>query len=165
MDLRCPLTDAQRIEYAMICDEGLRRLGSDIGTAIREKSFGLFALLTRLRQACCDPDLLPWVHSGPEDSGKLNVLVAKLAEVLAGGHKVVIFSQFVMFLARVRELLAAQFPDVARSRAHLAARLDRQKPEAFNVPETRRTARSCSDVPGAAGTGITLHAAVYVFLL
>jgi superfamily II DNA or RNA helicase len=162
MDLRCPLTDAQRLEYAKICDEGLRRLGSDIGTAIREKSFGLFALLTRLRQACCDPDLLPWVHSGPEDSGKLNVLVAKLAEVLAGGHKVVIFSQFVMFLDRVRELLAAQFPDVARFEL-TGSTIDRQKPvQQFQTAPDRAIMLVSLK---AAGTGITLHAADYVFLL
>ena len=162
MDLRCPLTDAQRLEYAKICDEGLRRLGSDLGSAMREKSFGLFALLTRLRQACCDPDLLPWVHSGPEDSGKLNVLVAKLAEVLAGGHKVVIFSQFVMFLDRVREVLAAQFPEVARYEL-TGGTIDRQKPvqQFQSAPDRAIMLVSLK----AAGTGITLHAADYVFLL
>ena len=162
MDLRCPLTDLQRVEYAKICDEGLRRLGSDLGTAVRERSFSLFALLTRLRQACCDPALLPWIEAGAEQSGKLNMLVAKLAEVLAGGHKVVIFSQFVMFLDRVRDVLAAQFPDVARFEL-TGATIDRQKP-----------VQSFQHAPGraimlvslkAAGTGITLHAADYVFLL
>jgi superfamily II DNA or RNA helicase len=162
MDLRCPLTDAQRIEYAKICDEGLRRLGSDIGSAMREKSFGLFALLTRLRQACCDPDLLPWVKAGTEESGKLNMLVAKLAEVLAGGHKVVIFSQFVMFLDRVREVLAQQFPDVARYEL-TGGTIDRQKPvqQFQNAPGRAIMLVSLK----AAGTGITLHAADYVFLL
>ena len=162
MDLRCPLTDAQRIEYAKICDEGLRRLGSDLGSAMREKSFSLFALLTRLRQACCDPDLLPWVKAGTEESGKLNILVAKLAEVLAGGHKVVIFSQFVMFLDRVREVLAAQFPDVARYEL-TGGTIDRQKPvqQFQNAPGRAIMLVSLK----AAGTGITLHAADYVFLL
>ncbi|MFT3828107.1 MAG: DEAD/DEAH box helicase [Opitutaceae bacterium] len=162
MDLRCPLTDAQRLEYAKICDEGLRRLGSDLGSAMREKSFGLFALLTRLRQACCDPDLLPWVKAGTEESGKLNMLVAKLAEVLAGGHKVVIFSQFVMFLDRVREVLAAQFPDVARYEL-TGGTIDRQKP----VQQFQNAAGRAIMLVSlkAAGTGITLHAADYVFLL
>jgi len=45
-------------EYARICSEGLARLGEDIGLALREKSFGFLALLTRLRQCaatriCC----------------------------------------------------------------------------------------------------------------
>ena len=59
MDLICPLTDVQRAEYARICSEGLERLGDDVGAAMREKSFGFLALLTRLRQTCCDPDMLP----------------------------------------------------------------------------------------------------------
>ena len=33
---------------------------ADVGAAMREKSFGFLALLTRLRQTCCDPDMLPW---------------------------------------------------------------------------------------------------------
>ena len=162
MDLRCPLTDRQRVEYAKICDEGLRRLGSDLGTAVHERTLSLFALLTRLRQACCDPALLPWVEAEAEQSGKLNMLVAKLAEVLAGGHKVVIFSQFVMFLDRVREVLAAQFPDVARFEL-TGATIDRQKPVQLFQGAPGRAIMLVS--LKAAGTGITLHAADYVFLL
>ncbi len=162
MDLRCPLTDRQRVEYAKICDEGLRRLGSDLGTAVRERSFSLFALLTRLRQACCDPALLPWVEPEVHESGKLNMLLAKLAEVLAGGHKVVIFSQFVMFLDRVRTLLEAQFPDVARYEL-TGATIDRQKPVHSFQNAAGRAIMLVS--LKAAGTGITLHAADYVFLL
>jgi len=40
MDLIRPLTDVQRTEYARICSEGLDRLGDDVGSAMREKSFG-----------------------------------------------------------------------------------------------------------------------------
>ena len=162
MDLRCPLTDRQRIEYAKICDEGLRRLGTDLGTAVRERSFSLFALLTRLRQACCDPALLPWVDDATHESGKLDMLVAKLAEVLAGGHKVVIFSQFVMFLDRVRAVLAAQFPDVPRFEL-TGSTIDRQKPVQSFQGATGRAIMLVS--LKAAGTGITLHSADYVFLL
>jgi superfamily II DNA or RNA helicase len=162
MDLNCPLTDLQRTEYARICDEGLRRLGPDIGTAMRERSFGLFALLTRLRQACCDPDLLPWVRAGLGESGKMNLLIEKLSEVIAGGHKVVIFSQFVMFLNRVREALNTQFPDVPRFEL-TGTTIDRLKPvQSFQNAEGRAIMLVSLK---AAGTGITLHAADYVFLL
>ncbi|HUR57019.1 MAG TPA: SNF2-related protein, partial [Opitutaceae bacterium] len=102
MDLICPLTDVQRAEYARICSEGLERLGDDVGAAMREKSFGFLALLTRLRQTCCDPDMLPWLNAPLTDSGKINLLVEKLTEIVSSGHKVVIFSQFVMLLDRVR---------------------------------------------------------------
>jgi superfamily II DNA or RNA helicase len=162
MDLICPLTDVQRAEYARICAEGLERLGDDVGAAMREKSFGFLALLTRLRQTCCDPDMLPWQKAPLTDSGKINLLVEKLTEIVESGHKVVIFSQFVMLLDRVREALAKHFPDLARFEL-TGMTLDRQKPvQSFqNAPGAAAMLVSLK----AAGTGITLHAADYVFLL
>ncbi|MGH7996669.1 MAG: DEAD/DEAH box helicase [Opitutaceae bacterium] len=162
MDLICPLTDVQRSEYARICSEGLARLGDDVGAAIREKSFGFLALLTRLRQTCCDPDMLPWLHAPLSDSGKINLLVEKLAEVIGSGHKVVIFSQFVLLLGRVRAALAQNFPDLPRFEL-TGMTLDRQKP----VQEFQNSAGAAAMLVSlkAAGTGITLHKADYVFLL
>jgi SNF2 family DNA or RNA helicase len=162
MDLICPLTDVQRAEYARICSEGLERLGDDVGAAMREKSFGFLALLTRLRQTCCDPDMLPWLKSPLSDSGKINLLVEKLTEVVSSGHKVVIFSQFVMLLERVREALAKHFPDLPRYEL-TGMTLDRLKPvQGF---QTAQGAAAMLVSLKAAGTGITLHAADYVFLL
>ena len=162
MELICPLTDVQRSAYARICAEGLARLGDDVGAAMREKSFGFLALLTRLRQTCCDPDMLPWLNTPLSDSGKINLLVEKLAEVVGSGHKVVIFSQFVMLLGRVRTALAQQFPDLPRYEL-TGMTLDRQKPvqDFQNAPGAAAMLVSLK----AAGTGITLHAADYVFLL
>ncbi|HTO03506.1 MAG TPA: DEAD/DEAH box helicase [Opitutus sp.] len=162
MDLLCPLTDVQRAEYARICSEGLERLGDDVGAAMREKSFGFLALLTRLRQTCCDPNMLPWRKSPLTDSGKINLLVEKLAEVVGNGHKVVIFSQFVMLLDRVREALALHFPDLPRFEL-TGMTLDRLKP----VQQFQTAAGAAAMLVSlkAAGTGITLHAADYVFLL
>jgi superfamily II DNA or RNA helicase len=162
MDLICPLTDVQRAEYARICTEGLERLGDDVGSAMREKSFGFLALLTRLRQTCCDPDMLPWLKAPLSDSGKINLLVEKLAEIVGSGHKVVIFSQFVMLLDRVRAALIQNFPELPRYEL-TGMTLDRQKPvQAFQgAPGAAAMLVSLK----AAGTGITLHAADYVFLL
>ncbi|HYC72633.1 MAG TPA: DEAD/DEAH box helicase [Opitutaceae bacterium] len=162
MDLLCPLTEVQRAEYARICTEGLARLGEDIGTALRERSFGFLALLTRLRQVCCDPDLLPWLKSPLADSGKLQLLVEKLAEVVGSGHKVVIFSQFVTLLDRVREALVTHYPDLPRYEI-TGMTLDRQKP--VQQFQTASGAAAMLVSLKAAGTGITLHAADYVFLL
>lgn len=162
IDLICPLTDVQRAEYARICTEGLERLGDDVGSAMREKSFGFLALLTRLRQTCCDPDMLPWLKAPLSDSGKINLLVEKLSEIVGSGHKVVIFSQFVMLLDRVRAALIQNFPDLPRFEL-TGMTLDRQKPvQAFQgAPGAAAMLVSLK----AAGTGITLHAADYVFLL
>ncbi len=162
MDLLCPLTDVQRAEYARICTEGLARLGEDIGLALREKSFGFLALLTRLRQVCCDPDLLPWLNSPLTDSGKLQLLIEKLAEVVTSGHKVVIFSQFVTLLNRVRAALDQHYPDLPRYEI-TGMTVDRQKP--VQQFQTAQGAAAMLVSLKAAGTGITLHAADYVFLL
>ena len=162
INLLCPLTDVQRAEYAKICSEGLTRLGDDVGAAMREKSFGFLALLTRLRQVCCDPDMLPWQHAPLSDSGKITLLMEKLAEVVGSGHKVVIFSQFVMLLDRVRAALAENFPDLPRYEL-TGMTLDRLKPvQSFQNAEG---AAAMLVSLKAAGTGITLHAADYVFLL
>jgi SNF2 family DNA or RNA helicase len=162
MDLLCPLSEVQRAEYGRICSEGLARLGEDIGLALREKSFGFLALLTRLRQVCCDPDLLPWLNSPLTDSGKLQLLVEKLQEVVASGHKVVIFSQFVTLLDRVRSLLQTHYPELPRYEI-TGMTVDRQKPVKDFQSATGAAAMLVS--LKAAGTGITLHAADYVFLL
>ncbi|MBL9215748.1 MAG: DEAD/DEAH box helicase [Opitutaceae bacterium] len=162
MDLLCPLTEVQRAEYARICTEGLARLGEDITVALREKSFGFLALLTRLRQVCCDPDLLPWLNAPLADSGKLQLLVEKLGEVVGSGHKVVIFSQFVTLLNRVRTALDAHYPELPRYEI-TGMTVDRQKP--VQQFQTAQGAAAMLVSLKAAGTGITLHAADYVFLL
>jgi SNF2 family DNA or RNA helicase len=162
MDLLCPLTEVQRTEYARICSEGLARLGEDIGLALREKSFGFLALLTRLRQVCCDPDLLPWLKSPLADSGKLQLLVEKLQEVIGSGHKVVIFSQFVTLLDRVRTALEGTYPDLPLYEI-TGMTVDRQKP--VKDFQSAQGAAAMLVSLKAAGTGITLHAADYVFLL
>jgi len=162
MDLLCPLTEVQRAEYAHVCTEGLARLGEDIGLALREKSFGFLALLTRLRQVCCDPDLLPWLNAPLTDSGKLQLLLEKLQEIVASGHKVVIFSQFVKLLDRVRTALDATYPDLPRYEI-TGMTVDRQKP--VKDFQSAEGAAAMLVSLKAAGTGITLHAADYVFLL
>jgi superfamily II DNA or RNA helicase len=162
MDLLCPLTEVQRTEYARICSEGLARLGEDIGLALREKSFGFLALLTRLRQVCCDPDLLPWLDTPLTDSGKLQLLIEKLGEIVGSGHKVVIFSQFVTLLNRVRTALDQHYPELPRYEI-TGMTVDRQKP--VQQFQTAIGAAAMLVSLKAAGTGITLHAADYVFLL
>src|SRR5690606_27654584 len=75
IDQACPITPLQAREYSRICVEGIARLGDDLGAAIKSNRFGTLSLLTRLRQASCDPQLLPWVEAGIEESGKLMVLL------------------------------------------------------------------------------------------
>jgi len=81
---------------------------------------------------------------------------------VGSGHKVVIFSQFVMLLDRVRAALTQSFPDLPRYEL-TGMTLDRLKPvQAF---QNAQGAAAMLVSLKAAGTGITLHAADYVFLL
>ncbi|MCA9714883.1 MAG: DEAD/DEAH box helicase [Myxococcales bacterium] len=56
----------------------------------------ILAALTRLRQVCCHPQLLglPQATTLPP-SAKLEVFKELIADIIGGGHKVLVFSQFV----------------------------------------------------------------------
>ena len=162
--LRAPLNAVQREEYVRICNEGIRRLSSsdDAGSGVGEHSFTIFSLLTRLRQACCDPDLLPWLSAPLEESGKISLLMEKLPEILEAGRKVVIFSQFVRLLERIDRALRISFPDIPRFALNGSTR---RRGEPVRQFQNQEGAAAILVSLRAGGTGITLHAADYVFLL
>ncbi|NOX99117.1 MAG: DEAD/DEAH box helicase, partial [Verrucomicrobia bacterium] len=68
-----------------------------------EKSFQIFAAITRLRQACCNPALVQ--KTGAPESSKLQVFTDTVTEILEGNHKVLVFSQFVSHLAILKKRL------------------------------------------------------------
>ena len=61
-------------------------------------------LLLRLRQACCDLRLLGFSPNDDEEtSAKLDLFDELLGEIIDGGHRVLVFSQFVQMLDLVRQ--------------------------------------------------------------
>ena len=166
IDLVCPITERQRQAYDGLLAKGREEMGDDFAEAAQEQTMNFLSLLTRLRQACCDPGLLPGMDSEPavEQSGKVQALMHHLEEALQqdGKRKVVVFSQFVQLLNRLKPHIAERFPKAALLELTGRTR-DRAKPvEQFQN----------GDGPAimlvslrAGGTGITLHAADYVFLL
>ena len=64
----------------------------------------ILALLTRLRQIACDPALFLENYEG--GSGKLDLLEELATEAAAGGHRMLIFSQFTAMLRRIWDRLA-----------------------------------------------------------
>lgn len=56
----------------------------------------VLAALTRLRQICCHPGTFMENYRG--GSGKLELLMEQLPNILEGGHRVIIFSQFTSML-------------------------------------------------------------------
>ena len=111
MDLICPITDLQRQVYESLLNQGRAELGNDLQAAIQTQAMSFFSLLTRLRQACCDPGLIPDVAAGLDQSGKMQTLLTHLEEALEGegARKVVIFSQFVQLLTRLKPLVKESF--------------------------------------------------------
>ena len=164
MDLVCPITDLQRQVYESLLARGQDEMGSDLQATMREKTMHFFSLLTRLRQTCCDPGLLPGVTADVTQSGKAQILLAKLQDAFAGDskRKIVIFSQFVRLLRRVKPLIAKTFPEMALYELTGNTR-DRASP----VKDFQNAAGPAVIFVSlrAGGVGITLHAADYVFLL
>ncbi|RHA40123.1 DEAD/DEAH box helicase, partial [Cellulomonas rhizosphaerae] len=66
--------------------------------------FEIFRSLTLLRRLALDPSLVDDAHAGVPAS-KLDVLESMLAEIVADGHRVLVFSQFTGVLDRVRSRL------------------------------------------------------------
>jgi SNF2 family DNA or RNA helicase len=66
----------------------------------------ILAGLTRLRQAACDPRLLGLPRDfGDEDSGKLVALRELIQTSIDGGHRVLVFSQFVSMLNIIKRAM------------------------------------------------------------
>jgi superfamily II DNA or RNA helicase len=69
--------------------------------------FTILRSLTLLRQLSLHPALVDTAH-GDIPSAKIDMLVDQLGDVIAGGHRALVFSQFTSFLAHVRYRLAAE---------------------------------------------------------
>ena len=112
-----------------------------------------------LRQLSLDASLVDVAHRGVISSSKIDALMEQLTEVVAEGHRVLVFSQFTGFLALVRARLDAE----GIAHCYLDGRT-RDRP--------RRIAEfKDGDAPvfvislKAGGVGLTLTEADYVFVL
>ncbi|CAN5785328.1 hypothetical protein BH23GEM11_BH23GEM11_10300 [soil metagenome] len=153
------LTGEQRRIY-----DGLRKryqaelLGAIDTQGIGRSKVRILEALLRLRQAACHPGLLD-----PEyrmvAGAKLPLLVETLEEVVAEGHRALVFSQFTSFLALVKERLdragiACEYLDGrTRDRQDRVDRFQEGGPPVFLISLR------------AGGYGLNLTAADYVFLL
>ena len=158
--LYCELPPKQRRLY----DELRDHYRSSLGARIDQQGLGrtkilVLEALLRLRQAACHPGLVDRDRAA-ESCAKLDLLLPQLREVLAEGHKALVFSQFTSFLALVRDHLDAE----GISYLYLDGRTrDRQaKVETFQSDPDRRLFLISLK---AGGLGLNLTAADYVYLL
>ncbi len=104
----CELTGEQEKIYAQLVSATKTKISEISGQKDRNKArMVMLTALLRLRQAACDARLLGLENppSEAEASGKLDLLEELLLEALDGGHRVLIFSQFVTMLGYIRERL------------------------------------------------------------
>ncbi|MEM7674233.1 MAG: DEAD/DEAH box helicase, partial [Verrucomicrobiota bacterium] len=161
IQLACPLTPAQRSEYSRLTSEGVEKLGEQ-WDAVTGKGTHFFTLLTRLRQVCCDPALLPGNEFNIDNSGKIEVLVRRVSEAMETSRKVVIFSQFVKLLNHVKSALKG-----VDSRMKIWSLTGQTSDRAKPVEQFQKNAGAGVILVSlrAGGTGITLHSADTVFLM
>ncbi len=107
MDQICDLSGEQRQVYLNIAREVRAQvLGEVERVGLAKSQLQILAGLTRLRQAACDPRLLGLPRDfTDEDSGKLMALRELISEAVEGGHKILVFSQFVMMLRLIEKAL------------------------------------------------------------
>lgn len=158
--LYCDLEDEQRKRYDELRDHYRQALLGQIDKVgmARSKIQVLTALL-RLRQAACHPGLIDRKHLNAP-SAKLDALRQQVDEVLAEGHKALIFSQFTSLLAIVKKDLD--------NRGLTYEYLDGKTKDRQERVERFQSDPACKLFLislKAGGVGLNLTAADYVFLL
>ncbi len=156
----CEMTEVQARRYAELRSYYRASVFEHVrADGLQRSGMHVLEALLRLRQAACHPALLD-ERVGLMQSGKFDALLPMLAEVIEGGHKALIFSQFTSFLALVRRLL-----DEA---GHVYEYMDGK------TRDRRARVARFQDDPScplflislkAGGLGLNLTAADYVFIL
>jgi superfamily II DNA or RNA helicase len=106
-EILVPMADEQQRLYKQL----LKQVRDSVLSAVEKQGVSkaqiqILAALTRMRQVACDPRLThlsgEW---GLETSGKLLALKEIVEEAVAGGHRLLVFSQFVQMLQLIRTML------------------------------------------------------------
>lgn len=104
--LEVTLSKGERALYEDARLEAVAQLEQLVEQGDRDARFHVLAALTRLRQLACHPGLVEESWRGP--SAKLTALVELVRELVQGGHRALVFSQFTGHLALVRAALDAE---------------------------------------------------------
>ncbi|MDR1907102.1 MAG: DEAD/DEAH box helicase [Puniceicoccales bacterium] len=164
INVPCEMTPIQQMLYKNFIHTTIKRYGNEKNQFdLKNHRFGILSALTRLRQVACDPGIVPNVTASVEDSCKLVLLRDMLQREFSGApKKIVIFSQFVTFLQRIKTMLKDNFPaldlfEIIGSTKNRNVIVDNFQ----NIPNSAIILISLK----AGGIGITLTAAESVFLM
>jgi SNF2 family DNA or RNA helicase len=154
--LDCEMTDGQRKFYLAELQRSRQAL-STLEAPAGQSRMHVLAALTRLRQICCHPMLAGGKKS--LGSGKTAALFDVLEPLYAGGHKVLVFSQFVEML----KILKTELEERGRPYFMLTGQTTQRGEvvEAFHA--CKEPAVFLLSLK-AAGTGLNLTSASYVVL-
>lgn len=155
----CELTKGQRQLYLAELRHS-RALIDELGEApggLAKNRVHVLAALTRLRQICCHPALAGGKIS--LGSGKFSALFELLEPLLAEGHKVLVFSQFVSCL----RLLSTELRRQAVPHHMLTGQTIKRESVVRAFQEDTRPCVFLVSLK-AGGTGLNLTAATYVVL-
>jgi len=155
----CPLTAGQRQFYLAELQRGRDRVHAleSAEGGLRRNRIEVLAALTRLRQVCCHPALAGGRAS--LGSGKFDALFELLEPLLAEGHKVLLFSQFVECL----KLLDAAM-ESRGMRRHMLTGSTLKRDEVVDAFEADPEPAVFLISLKAGGTGLNLTSASYVVL-
>ncbi|HEV3298014.1 MAG TPA: DEAD/DEAH box helicase [Planctomycetaceae bacterium] len=158
--IHCDMRKEQRRIYQELRDSYRAALLGEIDRqGLGKTKMHVLEALLRLRQAACHPHLVNQ-SSDEESSAKLDVLLPDLEELIAEGHKALVFSQFTSMLAIVRKHLDR--------RGVVYEYLDGQTRDRRERVNRFQTDPACCVFLislKAGGLGLNLTAADYVFLL
>ncbi|PLX43813.1 MAG: hypothetical protein C0609_07305 [Deltaproteobacteria bacterium] len=131
---------------------------------VEEKGFSrsrgcLLDVLTRLRQVCCHPALLPGGVGAGVSSAKFDQFTQFVSEVLEEGHRILVYSQFV----EVLKLMHGWFEGEGISHLGLDGRTTNREDVVGRFQEDE-SVRAFLVSLKAGGTGLNLTAADYVIL-
>ncbi|MGH7786193.1 MAG: DEAD/DEAH box helicase, partial [Candidatus Binatia bacterium] len=155
----CELAREQRLLYLAELKK-CRRLIDSLAEApggVRQHKIHILAALTRLRQICCHPALAG--GAAHLTSGKFDRLLELLEPLLAEGHKVLVFSQFVECLKLIaRDLRKRKIP------VHTLTGQTTRRQDVVDAFQSAEGAAVFLISLKAGGTGLNLTAASYVVL-
>ena len=153
--LKVELSEKERAFYEALRQEALSEINNMKG-ALEQNRMHIFAMLTRLRRACCHPKLITPELDIP--SSKLATLNELLDELRANNHRVLIFSQFTGHLQLIRQMLQKKEITYQYLDGSTPSRKRQQAVEDFQAGQGDVFLISLK----AGGTGLNLTAADYV---
>jgi superfamily II DNA or RNA helicase len=158
--LYCELSPSERKKYTELKNHYWNKLNGKIEqNGFAKSKFDILEALLRLRQASCHPGLLNR-ELAPESSSKFDLLLEQLDNVLADGHKALIFSQFTSLLGLLEPLLKAKNIEFE----YLDGRTNDRSTRVKNFQENPDIKVFLISLK-AGGVGLNLTSADYVFIL